>query len=605
MQKKDWKESVVYQVYPRSFKDSDGDGIGDLPGLLGKLDYLQELGVDIVWLSPVYVSPDVDHGYDIKNFRNIQPEYGTLEDWRKVLDGLHRRGIKLWMDLVLNHTSDEHPWFKEARSSRSSRCRDYYIWRPPGPDGGPPNNWTSYLGQPAWTYDEGSGEYYLHLYNSKQPDLNWDNPELREEMYRMMAFWCEQGIDGFRMDAVNSISKDQRFPDTKLEKVQANGEPFSKNGPRIHEFLHEMHERVFAKYGLVTAGEASKVDGEDVLLYTKPERGEMSMVLSAEAAKLGEDDKDMFVDNGWNLDDLREMMMVWQQNIGDGGGWFGLQLSNHDQPRMVNHFGDPGRYRAESAKMLATMLFTLRGTPFVLQGDELGMTNHPGLTEIGDFKEQQALAYYKVMVEENGEPEDTIMERIIAKSRDHARTPMQWDDSPQAGFTEGTPWLPVHPDYREVNVKAQQADPQSVLSWYKRLIALRKKHPVLVYGEYKPVLKGHEHIFGYTRTHKEEKGQWLILLNFSGDEARWDLDEDTAQSFAGAELLLCNYETDGRDGPELLSNALAGAGASGGLESSFGIHSPASSDSSAIKLDRNAAEGVLRPYEALVFRTGH
>ncbi|KUP24046.1 alpha-glucosidase [Paenibacillus sp. DMB5] len=539
MYKTYWKESVVYEVYLRSFKDSDGDGIGDLNGLISKADYFSELGVDTIWLSPVYVSPNVDNGYDIKDYCAIQHEYGTMEQWEQLLDELHKRNIRLIMDLVLNHTSDEHPWFVEAKSSRDSRYRDFYIWRPAGDDGGPPNNWTSYLGKPAWTYDEDSGEYYLHLYNAKQPDLNWDNPELRAEMYKIMTFWLDKGIDGFRMDAINSISKDQRFPDTSKTKLQANGEPYTKNGPRIHEFLREMNDKVFSGYQIFTAGETSKVTENDVLMYTKPERRELSMVLSAEASKLADCEEDQWQSKEWGLDDLREVMKMWQKDVGEPGGWFGLYLSNHDQPRMVATFGDQGQYRVQSAKMLAILLHTLKGTPFILQGEELGMTNHPGLIRIEDFNEQQAHSYYDVMVKERGEPEELIMERIRQKSRDHARTPMQWDGSPNAGFTEGRPWLPVHPDYKEVNLKAQLDDPDSVFHFYKKLIRLRKEHPVMVYGDFDLMLEDHQQIFAYTRHDKAE--EWLILLNFSNEEAHWKLPELEAERLLGADFLFGNY----------------------------------------------------------------
>ncbi|WP_151736431.1 alpha-glucosidase ['Paenibacillus yunnanensis' Narsing Rao et al. 2020] len=531
-----WKENVIYQVYLRSFKDSDGDGIGDLNGLLSKIEYLSELGIDTVWLSPVYLSPNVDNGYDIKDYRAIQPEYGTIAEWKQLLDELHKRSIRLIMDLVLNHTSDVHPWFIDAKSSRDSRYRDFYIWRPASEDGGPPNNWTSYLGKSAWTFDESTGEYYLHLYNAKQPDLNWDNPELRAEMYKIMKFWLDKGIDGFRIDAVNSISKDQRFPDTEESKLQASGEPYTKNGPRIHEFLREMNDEVFSKYPIFTAGETSKVTEDDVLMYTKPERRELSMVLSAEASKLADLDEDQWQSKEWTLDDLRKVMLKWQKDVGEPGGWFGLYLSNHDQPRMVATFGDQGQYRNESAKMLAIMLHTLKGTPFILQGEELGMTNHPGLQRIEDFNEQQAHAYYDVMVRERGEPEDLIMERIRRKSRDHARTPMQWDDSPNAGFSDGTPWLPVHPDYPEVNVKAQRDDSGSVFNFYRTLIRLRKEHPVMVYGKFDVLLEDHEQIFAYRRY--DEAEEWLILLNFSGEHAHWELPEKDAARLEGASFLL-------------------------------------------------------------------
>ncbi|MDO7907920.1 alpha-glucosidase [Paenibacillus sp. JX-17] len=539
MEKANWKESVVYEIYPRSFMDSNGDGIGDIRGIISQIDYLQELGIDTVWLAPIYQSPNIDYGYDITDYRSIQPEYGTMEDWQLLLNELHRRGIRLLMDLVLNHTSDEHPWFQNARSSRDSRFRDYYIWRPAQADGGPPNNWTSFLGEPAWTLDETTGEYYLHLYHAKQPDLNWDNPELRHEMYDMMCFWLDQGIDGFRLDSVNSLSKDQNFPDTDKDKIQDSGEDFTRNGPYIHEYLHEMHEQVFSRYNVFTAGETSKVTDSDVLKYTHPDRKELSMVISPEASSLGDQPHDQWQNKAWSLADLRKIIWMCQKDIGDAGGWFGLYFSNHDQPRMVSTFGDQGTYRTESAKMMATFLHTLRGTPFFLQGEELGMTNHPLLTSIKDFKEQQALHYYDVMVHDKGEDPETILERIKAKSRDHARNPMQWNDTIQAGFTSGTPWMPVHPDYKEVNVLKERADPHSVLNYYKKLISLRKEHPIMVYGDFRFILEDHQQIFSYLRSMDGEN--WLVLLNFSGEEASYTMSDEEAGLIRGGNRLIGNY----------------------------------------------------------------
>lgn len=566
MNKAYWKEAIVYEIYPRSFMDSNGDGIGDLAGILSKVDYLHELGIDTVWLTPVYASPDIDHGYDISDYYSIQHEYGTMEDWELLLQELHKRGIRLLMDLVLNHTSDRHPWFQEARSSRSNPYRDFYIWRPVKEDGSRPNNWTSYLGKPAWTWDEHTGEYYLHLYSSRQPDLNWENPRLRQEMYRMMRFWLDKGIDGFRIDAVNSISKDPRFPDTSEDKLQASGEPFTKNGPYIHEYLQEMHREVFAHYEMFTAGETSKVTDQDVLLYTHPSRGELNMVLSPEASTLGSRPEDEFQFKEWSLDELRELLQTWQKNVGEDGGWFGLYLSNHDQRRMVNNFGDPGRYRMESAKMLATFLLTLRGTPFIHQGEELGMVHNPLLQEIEDFKEQQSLSYYDVMVRDRGEDEQKIMERIRYKSRDHARTPMQWNDGHEAGFTTGKPWLPVHADYKEVNAAAQQRDPHSVFQYYKRLIALRKNHETLVYGDFRLLLPEHPQIIAYVRWMKEEA--WLILLNFTEEEARYELPVEETKRMSHACCVLSCYS-------DREESARTGVDAS----------------------------GVLRPFEAIVYQS--
>ncbi|SFS93926.1 alpha-glucosidase [Paenibacillus sp. 453mf] len=538
--KKAWKQNIIYEIYPRSFKDSNGDGIGDLPGIISKLDYLQSLGVTALWLNPIYQSPDIDHGYDITDYYSIQPEYGTMKDFELLLEEVHKRDMGLIMDLVLNHTSDQHPWFKASRSDKHSRYRDYYIWRPAGADGGPPNNWTSYLGKSAWTFDEENQEFYMHLYNSTQPDLNWDNPDLRESMYKMMRFWLDKGIDGFRIDAVNAISKDQTFPDSDLSRLQSNGEPFIKNGPYIHDYLQEMNEKVFSQYDIFTAGEMSYISEQDVLDYTHPDRKELSMVISPEASTLGNLPEDEFQQKEWSLDDLREVMQKWQKNVGDPGGWFGLYFSNHDQPRLVNTFGNPGEYRVQSAKMIGTMLHTLKGTPFILQGDELGMTNNPKLHSIDDIKEQQALAYYDVMVNERGEDEEKIMQRIRRKARDHARTPMHWDESNHAGFTTGEPWLPANPNYKEVNVKEQESYPYSVLNYYRRLIEIRKNNPVLTYGEYKAILTDHSQIFAYLRLFMDQT--WLVLLNFSEEEAAYSLDPNDIERLADARLLIGNYK---------------------------------------------------------------
>ncbi|QCT02613.1 alpha amylase catalytic subunit [Paenibacillus algicola] len=521
MNKAYWKESVIYEIYPRSFMDSDGDGVGDLAGLISKANYIQDLGVDTVWLTPIYASPNVDYGYDISDYYEIQPEYGTMDDFKRLVHEMHERGIRVLMDLVLNHTSDQHPWFQQSRSAADNPYRDYYIWRPANSDGGPPNNWTSYLGTPAWTWDDQAEQYYLHLYNARQPDLNWDYPPLRQQMYKMMRFWLELGIDGFRLDAINSLSKDQRFPDTNQEKLQANGDIFTKNGPHIHTYLQEMNEEVFSHYPIFTAGEASKVRNQDVLMYTHPARHEMNMILSPEAATLGRSREDEFQSQNWTLEDLRSVLSRWQKDIGEDGGWFGIYVSNHDQQRMVDTFGDPETYRVESAKMIATLLMTLRGTPFIFQGEELGMIHNPLLQEIGDFKDQQSLSYYQLMVEERGEDKEKIMQRIRRQSRDHARTPLPWNESDQGGFTTGQPWLPVHPKHQELHTELQTQDPHSVLNYYKSIIRLRKEHETLVYGDFKWVLEDHRQILAYMRWMEDEA--WLVLLNFTGEEAGYEL----------------------------------------------------------------------------------
>ncbi|PZD96999.1 glucohydrolase [Paenibacillus sambharensis] len=538
-----WKESVVYEIYPRSFKDSNGDGVGDLGGILEKLDYLEELGVETLWITPVYSSPNADYGYDIRDHYRIAGEYGSMADFELLLDEIHKRGMKLLMDLVVNHTSDEHPWFIEARSSADNPYRDYYIWRPGKEDGSPPNNWLSYLGESVWTYDPHTREYYFHLYSRRQPDLNWDNPKVRREMRNIIRFWLDKGIDGFRIDAVNVISKESDLPDAERspeEKLQANGEPHYKNGPNIHTYLKELHE-VFSQYPIVTAGETSSVTIDDVKRYTSPEQKELDMVLMIEASKIADPEHDMWEEKQWTLTELKSIVKNWQQEL-HGQGWIGLYLSNHDHPRLVSYLGHEGEYREASAKLLATLLLTLRGTPFIYQGEELGMTNADHLQGIEDFKEQQALAYFRTMVLDKGHDEDQIMQRIRRKSRDNARTPLQWENSREAGFTDGIPWMPVNPNYKEIHAAGQLQDNRSVLNYYKRMIALRRANRALVYGCYTPLLEEHEQLLIYKREYEDE--QWLIIMNFSEVEVELELSPELIAYWKNGdrELLIHNYE---------------------------------------------------------------
>lgn len=445
-----WKEAVVYQIYPRSFQDSNGDGIGDLRGILSRLDYLQKLGVDVVWLSPVYKSPNDDNGYDISDYEDIMDEFGTMRDWEELLAGLHERGMKLMMDLVINHSSDEHAWFAESRSSKDNPYRDYYIWRPGGPDGALPNNWSSIFSGPAWELDETTGEYYLHLFSRKQPDLNWDNPKLREALYKMIAFWLDKGVDGLRMDVINLISKVEGLPSVQHEDLApgelTGGGEYYMNGPRVHEYLQEMNREVLSRYDVMTVGETPGATVEDAILYTGEDRHELQMVFQFEH---------MDVDSGqggkwnvvpWTLKGLRDILHKWQVGLADKG-WNSLYLNNHDQPRMVSRFGNDGKYRVQSAKMLATLLHTLKGTPYIYQGEEIGMTNVK-FSGLEDYKDIEILNMYREKVTEGGEDHDTILQAIHAKGRDNARTPMQWDASANAGFTTGTPWLKLNPGIR-------------------------------------------------------------------------------------------------------------------------------------------------------------
>ncbi|MFP4978793.1 alpha-glucosidase [Paenibacillus sp. CN-4] len=547
-----WKEAVVYQIYPRSFMDSDGDGVGDLQGIVSRLDYLQQLGVDVVWLSPVYKSPNDDNGYDISDYRDIMDEFGTMRDWEELLAGLHARGMKLMMDLVVNHSSDEHAWFMESRASKDSPYRDYYIWRPGGDNGEPPNNWSSIFSGPAWEYDEATNEYYLHLFSRKQPDLNWENPKVREEIYEMMAFWLDKGVDGFRMDVINMISKTPGLPSVGDEPL-GDGSRHFMNGPKVHEYLREMNEQVLSRYDMMTVGETPGASVEDAIRYTSEDRRELQMVFQFEHMEVDSGPGGKWDVTPWTLHKLRGVMHKWQVGLAEQG-WNSLYLNNHDQPRMVSRFGDDGRYRLESAKMLATLLHTLKGTPYIYQGEEIGMTNvkFPSLEHYRDI---ETLNMYREKVTEGGADHSHILNAIYAKGRDNARTPMQWDDSPNAGFSEGTPWLSVNPNYREINVQQALDDPDSIFHYYRQLIALRKQHPIMVYGDYELLLEDHEFIYAYTRTLENE--QWLVLLNFCANEQ----DTGFGSRLASAqEIVIGNY----KDAPE--------------------------------------TPGVLRPYEAIVYR---
>ncbi|OIJ07665.1 glucohydrolase [Anaerobacillus arseniciselenatis] len=535
MKKTWWKESVVYQIYPRSFADSNGDGIGDLQGIISKLDYLKKLGIDVIWLSPVYKSPNDDNGYDISDYQDIMDEFGAMQDWEELLSEVHKRDMKLIMDLVVNHSSDEHQWFVEAKKSRDNRYRDYYIWRP-GKNGGEPNNWQSAFSGSAWEYDENTDEYYLHLFSKKQPDLNWENPTLREEVYKMMNWWLDKGIDGFRMDVINFISKVDGLPDAPAEegKKYVSGHEYFMNGPRIHEFLQEMHQKTTANYDVMTVGEMPGVNHEQAKLYTDEERKEVNMVFQFEHVDL-----DSGPDGKWDLRplklaDLKENLSSWQKGL-EHVGWNSLYMNNHDQPRMVSRFGNDKEYRVESAKMLATLLHMMKGTPYIYQGEEMGMTNIR-FENIEQYKDIETLNMYKEK-REQGVPHDKIMEAIYVKGRDNARTPVQWDDSEHAGFTTGTPWIDLNPNYKEINAKAVVEDENSIFYYYHKLIQLRKQHEIIVYGGYDLILEDNEDIFAYVRTLGNEKV--VVVCNFYGNEPTFELPNDI--QFSESELLISNY----------------------------------------------------------------
>ncbi len=538
-----WTRAVVYQIYPRSFADSNGDGIGDLQGIIAKLDYLADLGIDVIWLSPIYASPQDDNGYDISNYQDIDPTFGTLADFDELLAAAHARGIKIVMDLVVNHTSDEHPWFIESRSSKDNPKRDWYWWRParrgmaPGAPGAEPTNWESIFSGPAWELDELTGEYYLHLFSRKQPDLNWENPEVRQTVYEMMRWWLDRGVDGFRMDVINMLSKDVALPDGHVTGggPYGDGSPYYLNGPRIHEFLQEMHREVFAgrEGDLLTVGETPGVTVEEAKLFTDPARNELDMVFQFEHMEL-DHVTGRFDLKPLDLRDLKATLGRWQAGLADVG-WNSLYWDNHDQPRVVSRFGDDGEYRVESAKMLGTILHLHRGTPYVYQGEELGMTNMP-FTSLDDFQDIQTVNFYRAALARGMAPED-LFDHLAAGSRDNARTPMQWDGSEHAGFTTGVPWLPVNPNAAQINAAAAAADPNSVLHYYRKLIALRHELPVIAIGDFTMLLEQDPTVYAFTRS--LDGVTLLVLGNFSGDEAPVDLPD--AAEWATSDLLLGNY----------------------------------------------------------------
>ncbi len=534
-----WKASVVYQIYPRSFYDSNGDGIGDLKGITEKLDYLKDLGIDVIWLSPVYQSPNDDNGYDISDYKRIMDEFGTMADWETLLEEIHQRGMKLMMDLVVNHTSDEHVWFQESRKSKDNHYRDYYIWRP-GKDGKEPNNWRSSFGGSAWTYDENTDEYYLHLFSKKQPDLNWENPKLRQEIYTMMKWWLDKGVDGFRMDVINFISKVPGLPDGEIKagETYASGSKFYRNGPRIHEFLQEMNQEVLSKYNIMTVGEMPGVDVEEAKKYTGDKRNELQMVFTFEHMGLDSGKNGKWDLKPLALTDLKENLSKWQTGL-HGTGWNSLYWNNHDQPRIVSRFGNDQEHRLESAKMLATVLHMLQGTPYIYQGEEIGMTN-VRFSSMEDYKDIETRNMYHEKVTVGNDDPDQVMESIFAKSRDNGRTPFQWSDQPSAGFTTGESWIKVNPNYKEINAERAVKDEGSIYHYYRKLIGLRKKHPIIIYGDYQLLLPDHEQIFAYIRTYENEK--LLVITNFSEEQVPFQLPENV--DFEPTELLISNYKTE-------------------------------------------------------------
>ncbi|WP_077613914.1 alpha,alpha-phosphotrehalase [Caenibacillus caldisaponilyticus] len=527
-----WKKAVVYQIYPKSFKDTTGDGIGDLPGIIEKLDYLKKLGVDVIWLTPIYKSPQRDNGYDISDYYAIDERYGTMDDFDRLVAEAHARGIRIIMDIVVNHTSTEHEWFKQARSSKDNPYRQFYIWKDPV-NGREPNNWESKFGGSAWAYDERTGQYYLHLFDVTQADLNWENPAVREKVYEMMRFWLKKGVDGFRLDVINLISKDQRFPNDE----DGDGRRFYTDGPRIHEFLHEMNQAVFAGHDLLTVGEMSSTSIEHCIRYTNPEREELNMTFNFHHLKVDYPNGEKWALADFDFLELKRILSEWQTKMHEGGGWNALFWCNHDQPRVVSRYGDDGRYRKESAKMLATAIHMMQGTPYIYQGEEIGMTN-PHFDRLEDYRDVESLNMYKIL-REKGKSHEETMAILKQKSRDNSRTPMQWDDTEHAGFTAGTPWIDVAQNFKEINVKEALADPDSVFYHYQKLIRLRKTYDIITYGSYELILPDDPQIFAYVRHGNDEK--LLVVNNFYGESAEFRLPPDLGWTDYRAELLLTNY----------------------------------------------------------------
>ena len=530
MEKKWWMESVVYQIYPRSFCDSNGDGIGDIQGIISKLDYIKNLGVDIIWISPVYQSPNDDNGYDISDYRAIMQEFGTMEDFDMLLCKAHEKGLKIIMDLVVNHTSDEHAWFMESKKSKDNPYRDYYIWRE-GKAGKEPNNWGSWFGGSAWKYDEGTDMYYLHIFSEKQPDLNWDNVKVRNAVYDMMTWWLDKGIDGFRMDVISLISKVPALPDgEKNGGLYGDLTPFCAHGPHVHEYLHEMNEKVLSKYDIMTVGEAACVTLEEAKKYAGYDRNELDTVFQFEHVEGVNGPYGKWTDQRLPLTDLKKIFLKWDKGM-DGVGWNTLFWSNHDQPRAVSRFGnDCCEYRELSAKMLATCLHMMHGTPYIYQGEELGMTN-AGFTDLSRYRDVKTLNAYRDYVGNGILSHEEMMRYLNCISRDNARTPMQWDETANAGFTSGTPWISVNSNYKDINAAAQIDSEDSVYSYYRRLIKLRHEMDIIVYGSFDLIMADNEDVFAYTRTFRKET--LYVVCNFTDRETVYSGIPETARPVIG------------------------------------------------------------------------
>ena len=531
MEKKWWKEAVAYQIYPRSFMDSNNDGIGDLRGIISKLDYLKELGIDVIWICPMYKSPNDDNGYDISDYQDIMSDFGTMDDFNELLSEIHKRNMKIIIDLVINHTSDEHPWFIESRSSKENPKRDWYIWRK-GKDNKEPNNWESIFKGSAWEYDENSKEYYLHLFSKKQPDLNWKNEDMRNEIYKMINWWLDKGIDGFRVDAISHINKEDGLADMdnpdKLKYVPSFDKHMNVNG--IHEYLKELKENTFSKYDIMTVGEANGVKAEQAIDWVGENDGKFNMLFQFEHI-------DLWNSSEFNLPNLKKVWNRWQVNLEDDG-WNALFIENHDITRVVSAWGDDTRFLNESAKALGLLYFMHKGTPFIYQGQEIGMTNVK-FNDISEYDDIRSINEYNQLISQGMSKKDAL-ENIWNTSRDNTRTPMQWDDSMNAGFSKSNnPWIHVNPNYRDINVKEQLEDSNSILNFYKKMIKTRKSNDCLIYGKYNLILEDDTNIFAYERILNDEK--FLIICNLKSEHSKYEYDPITLKY---ENLILSNYDVD-------------------------------------------------------------
>ncbi len=530
---KDFKKSTIYQIYPKSFYDSNGDGIGDLKGVKEKIWYLKELGVDYIWLTPFYVSPLNDNGYDVEDYKNIDPRFGTMEDFEEMVKEANKYGIDIILDMVLNHTSTEHKWFKKALTG-DRKYKDYYIFKKPK-EGKEPTNWISKFGGSAWEYVEEFDEYYLHLFHKTQGDLNWENPEVRKELYDIVNFWIDKGVKGFRLDVINLISKPEEFKDD----LTGDGRKYYTDGPKVHQYLKELNKNTFGnKKDIITVGEMSSTDIENCIKYSNPREKELSMVFNFHHLKVDYKDGEKWSLMDFDFIELKKILFEWQIGMAEGGGWNALFWSNHDQPRVVSRFGNDEKYLKESAKMLGTAIHMLRGTPYIYQGEEIGMTN-PYFDKIEDYRDVETIQYYKILKEEGRSKED-IIKILQSKSRDNSRTPMQWNTGKNGGFTLGEPWIPISENYKDINVEKALKDKESIFYYYKKLIQLRKDYNIISHGDFKPILEKHEEIFAYIRNYENEK--LLVINNFFDKDTVFKLPKSIDYEGWNVKVLISNYE---------------------------------------------------------------